>query len=260
MGDEDYGYALFTVHAVYGGEDLLSSLGIQHGCGLVEDYALGFHGDYARDSHSLLLSARELAGRMEPVIVHSHSLQALVHAPAHLLIGNAQIFQSECHILLDYGGNNLVVGVLEYHSRPLTQLEELFLVLCVYSVHRYRSLGGEQYGIQMLCKSGFSAAVVPQHCHELPLLYVKVYALEHLDGLLFLVVGLIGEMETFYLDYIIHIFPYPMIFMVEHIIRASSCDLALTMSVYSVLLSAKAPTQYFELSPLVVFPSIFSAK
>ena len=53
---------------------------------------------------------------MQAVIVKTDGTQGIVYLFAYFLLRNAEVFGSECHILLNYGCNKLVVGVLKYHA------------------------------------------------------------------------------------------------------------------------------------------------
>jgi hypothetical protein len=98
---------------------------VEHGGGLVQHEAVRVHGHDARDGHALLLPAGQLVRRAVAVFVDAGHLHRGVDPGADLGRGHAQIFEGERHVLLDDGGDDLVVRVLEHHAHLLADVVEM---------------------------------------------------------------------------------------------------------------------------------------
>ena len=98
VGDGHHRDAHVLVQMVNGLHHLLPAPGIKHGGGLVQDQAVGPHGDHARNGNALLLATGQVVGCTLPVLVDARHLHRFIHAAAHLLRRHAQIFQrkGEC--------------------------------------------------------------------------------------------------------------------------------------------------------------------
>jgi len=47
---------------------------------------------------------------------HIHRLQGFVDAPADVVPSHAEVFRAECHIILDDGGDDLILRILEHRA------------------------------------------------------------------------------------------------------------------------------------------------
>ena len=56
--------------------------------------------------------------------------------------------------------DNLIIRILKYHARSLTDIPDLGFVPRIHPVHPYGSFRGIQNGIDMLGESGFPGTVV----------------------------------------------------------------------------------------------------
>ena len=147
MGDGHHRDAHVLVQVVDGLHHLLPAPGIKHGGGLVQDQAVGPHGDHARNGNALLLAA-------------------------------GQIFQRKSDIFLHHGGNNLVVRALEHHAHGLADIVDLVLVFGVHPLHQHSAALRQKDGVEVLGQRGFSTAVGPQHCHKFAPLHLSRHAVQ----------------------------------------------------------------------------------
>jgi hypothetical protein len=87
---------------------------------------------------------------------------------------------------------------LQHEPHPAAHVQCPLLVKGVYAVHKYMPLCGQQHTVKELRHGGLAAAVMAQKGHELPLLNIEVYAVEHLQlpGLL----GVIAETDALGFD------------------------------------------------------------
>ena len=98
-------------------------------------------------------------GRVGAVIVHVHLFQGAVHSAANFRAGNAQIFRAESNVLLHHIRHDLVVRVLENHAHVSPNGDKPVFIGGVDAADVDLSPGGQQNGVEMLGKGGFSAAV-----------------------------------------------------------------------------------------------------
>ena len=112
---------------------------------------------------------------------------------AHLVLRHTEVFQRKGHVLFHYGGNDLVVRVLEHHAHGLADIVELLFVCGVHALHIHLAALGQQNGVEVLGQRGFTAAVCTQHRHEFPVLYLRRYAVQRVDRLL----GIVAELQIF---------------------------------------------------------------
>ena len=182
MCDQDHCDLIRAVQFPDGVYHFLAAAGIQHGGRFVQYDTLRMHGQHPGDGHPLFLTAGELVGGVGAVLIHAHRLQALFHPFPYLLCGNAQILRAKSHVLLHDLSDDLVVRVLEHHSRSLAYLPHPLLLPCVYTVHPHRALGGLQYGVQMFGQRGLSRAVVPYDSYEIPPVNPERYIVYRFHG------------------------------------------------------------------------------
>lgn len=127
MGNGNHRDSPLPIEAVNHAQNVTAANWIEHGRGFVENDAVGQHGDNARDGNPLLLSAGQAVRLMAGVFLHADQRQRLVDTPANLSRGNTQVFRTKGHVLLNDGGNQLVVGILENHTNATAHLIQLVL-------------------------------------------------------------------------------------------------------------------------------------
>ena len=133
----------------------------------------GVVGHGARNGHALLLPAGQLVRALFPVFIDPGHLHGLVHTRPHFRRGDTQIFQRKSDVLLHYGGDDLVIRVLEHHAHLLADVEQLVLVRSGHILHVYCARLRQQDGVKMLGQRGFAAPVRPQHGHIFAALYAQ---------------------------------------------------------------------------------------
>ena len=168
MGDQNHRDPLGPVQIMYGPDHLFAPVRIQHGGRLVKDNALRLHGHHARNRHPLLLSPGQTVGRTLAVHGHPHLLKAFIHPPPDLLCRDADIFRAKAHVLLHHISDNLVVRVLKYHPRRLSDLPQSLLIRCVEIGNPDCPLCREQNPVQMLGQRRFAGTVMSQHSVNSP--------------------------------------------------------------------------------------------
>ena len=184
MGDGHNGDAQILVEVVDGLHHLLTAARVEHGGGLVEDEAVGTHGDDARNGDALLLAAREVVGCALPELVDARHLHGVINAAAHLFRRNTEVFQRESHVFLYHRGDDLVVRALEHHAHGLADVIELVIIGGVHALDVHLALLRQEDGVEVLGKGGFAAAVCAQHGHELAPPDLHGDAVERVAGLL----------------------------------------------------------------------------
>ena len=95
---------------------------VQHRGRLVEYQQPRFHGEHAGDGGALLLAAAH-AGRVAvPLVLQADGVQGVGYAFAEPLVRHGEVFRPEGHIVLQYGGDDLVFGFLEHRADAATGL------------------------------------------------------------------------------------------------------------------------------------------
>ena len=120
---------------------------------------------------------------------HIHRLQRFLDAAVHFVVLYAQILQSEGNLLLHHRGDDLIVGVLKDHAHLAVDLGQVVVVFYVQSADGNASFIGNADPVEMLCKGGFPAPVVPENGDELALLHRKGNVLEYGLGILCIAEG-----------------------------------------------------------------------
>ena len=160
----------------------LSSGRIQHGCRLIHDDTFRLHGYDTCDRHSLLLTARQPVGRLLAVLQHSDLSQAVIHPRPDLICRNSDILRTEPDILLDHRSDDLVVRILENHTRLLADFPYLFLPGGINLVDPHRPLGRHEQRVHMLGQSRFAGTVVSEDRNEITFLNIKGHIIDCPDS------------------------------------------------------------------------------
>ena len=137
-------------------------------------------------------------------LIHIDLTQRVIDPAADLLRRNAQVFGRKRHIVLDDIGDYLVIRVLKHHADGAAYLKQPILIGSAYAVNEHLALGGQQDGVQMLCKCAFPGAVVPQNSDKASLFNIKAHTAQAL-----VLVARIGVMHIFYTYDVLHISPLP---------------------------------------------------
>ena len=156
--------------------DRLAAARVQHGGGFVQNQAVRPHRDDARDGDALLLPARELVRGFFTIVVDAGHLHRVVDAGAHFVRGHAEVFKREGDVLLDNGGDDLVVRVLEHHARLLAHIVQAAFVARVDIFDKDGAGFRQKDGVEMFGERAFAAAVGAEHSDELALADRKAHA------------------------------------------------------------------------------------
>ena len=164
--------------------DLRAAVGVKHGGRLVQHKAVRPHGNDACDGDALLLPAGQLIRRGVALFVDAGQFHGFVDAGADLLRRHAEVLRRKGDILLDDGGDDLVVRILEHHADLLAHIVEVIFVAGVHPLDQHRARFGQQNGIEMLCQRGLAAAVRAQHGDKLAAPDVNADAVDGVGRLL----------------------------------------------------------------------------
>ena len=83
---------------------------------------------------------------------HAYCFKTLFDSLPDLFCGNSDVLGSESHVFFHNLRYDLIVRILEYHSRLSADLPDVFLIAGIHSVYPYCSLCGEKQRIEMLGK------------------------------------------------------------------------------------------------------------
>ena len=119
---------------------LCPALWVEHCCRLIKEYAVRSHSNNACYCDSLLLSSRKLVRCVHSVLIHTNCLQCFIDSSSYLLRLYAHIFKSEGYILFNDSCNDLIVGVLKYHSNLLSDIKKPALICNAHSFNSDASL------------------------------------------------------------------------------------------------------------------------
>ena len=80
---------------------------------------------------------------------------------------NAHVFKPERDVLLDYGGDNLVVRILKNHTGLLTNAPYMLVLGRIHAADKHSARGWNIERVQQLGQRGFAAAVMPENRDKL---------------------------------------------------------------------------------------------
>ena len=83
----------------------------------------------------LFLSAGKLVRGIFAILIHSHRLQAFLHPFPYFLCGNPHVFRPEANILFHHLSDDLIIGILEHHSRRLADVPYIAFLRSDFSIH-----------------------------------------------------------------------------------------------------------------------------
>ena len=156
-------------------QHFFSSIWVQHRRRFIQDDTLRMHRHNSGNRHTLFLTSGKFIGRMMTIRHHTYRFQTFIHPLPDILRGNTHIFRTESHIFFHDRSYDLVVGVLEYHPRFLTNLPDIFLLGSIHIIHPKRPFRGNKKTIQVLGKRGFSASVMSQNRDKLSGLNIQIH-------------------------------------------------------------------------------------
>ena len=175
MRDHDDGEAAL-VKLVANAHQASATTRVEHRRGLVQNQDARVHGKNAGNCHALLLTARKRMGFLALETCKPHIGQRARHALAQLGQLNAQVLGAECHIVLNQRGHQLVIRILKNHTGGLTDKIRALGIGRAHSIHRHRSLVGQQKRIHVLRQRGLAAAVASQNADELTRIHMSAHA------------------------------------------------------------------------------------
>ena len=94
---------------------------------------------------------------------HADDRERLIDAAPDFLRRHAEILRAECHVILDDGGDELVVGILEHHADLLPDAPDLVDILRIHAVDAADAARRQQQRVEVLCKRRLARAVRAEH-------------------------------------------------------------------------------------------------
>src|SRR5450759_3256538 len=110
---------------------------------------------------------------MENVVQPGH-FQCPVDSGPQFVPRHAEVLRAEGHVLLDYGGDDLVVRDLKHHADGRANGDDVVGLLGVQAANEHVALCGEQQGVEVFGQGGLAGAVVADDG--------KILAREHVDA------------------------------------------------------------------------------
>ena len=125
MRNQQHRDFFFFIQTFYDVQYLFSSARVEHSRRFVQNHNAGFQSQNARNSNSLLLTARKTVGRSVAEFRHTHCVQCKRNAFPDFLTGHPDVFRAESNIVLYDRGNHLIVGVLEYNPDLFANIKKV---------------------------------------------------------------------------------------------------------------------------------------
>ena len=156
-------------------QDLISSLGIQSGCRLVQDQYLRLHGQHAGYRHTTLLSTGQFKGGLiEKFIRQSYFFQSIVCTKLHFLFIQSQILRSETDIAEYIDLKQLMLRILEHQPYLAAELLHIIIfVVDIFSVKIDMSVGSTDQSVHMLHQRRLTGTGMPNDTDELSIRYLQ---------------------------------------------------------------------------------------
>ena len=107
-------------------------------------------------------------GRAPFKACHAHEREGGGHTFGDLRAVDSVVFKAEGDVLSDYGGHELVVGVLKDHAHLSAQLPDVRFAFRIKPRDGQLALLYFKQGVEMLHKGGLPAAVMAENGNELP--------------------------------------------------------------------------------------------
>ena len=161
MGNQNYRNLLDIIQGTHGTNYFLAAIWVKHGGRFIQDDTLRMHGNHSGYGNTLLLSPGKLIRGILTELIHANSLKAFFHPLPDLLCRYSQILRSKANILFHHLSDDLVIRILEYHSRLLTNVPQMCFICGIHAIDPHGSLCWIQDRIDMLRQCRFSRTVVP---------------------------------------------------------------------------------------------------
>ncbi|MPN58010.1 hypothetical protein SDC9_205706 [bioreactor metagenome] len=125
---------------------------VKAGHRLVKHEVLRLHGDDAGERDAALLAAAQFKRRFfaRLVNVEIDELERLDHARVDLVLRQAHIARTKCHVFKYRLFKKLVLGILEYDANLLAHLYAAFFIGNVKVVDAHTAARGQQQAVEML--------------------------------------------------------------------------------------------------------------
>ena len=168
VGDEDDRHAHLLVQLPDGLDDLLATTRIEHRRRLIENDGFRKHRHRTGDRDTLLLPATETVRGLHTVRHHINGFERTIHTCPDLVGRYADVLRAEADILLDDGGDDLVIRILEDHAGFLSDIPDLLFILRIAATDEHGSLTRQVETVNQLRQGRLAGTVVAEHTHEAP--------------------------------------------------------------------------------------------
>ncbi len=127
---------------------------------------------------------------------HAHLLEGVTYYRREATLRYAQILRTEGNVLLDNGGNQLIIGRLKHHSNSTTHFSRGRGIGSVPLVNGYRAITRLQDTVQVERERGLAGPVRSENCDVLSRFHGEINTPECVNGVP--VLQGIGVMEVPY--------------------------------------------------------------
>ena len=191
------------------GKDIVPSLRVKTGGGLVQHKDAGLHGHHARHRHPALLTAGQLKGAaLQKRRVQAHKVCGFVDAAVYLGFVQAHVLGAKGDVFVAGLLKQLVFRVLEHKAGEEAEIPDLFRVCPqVAAVNVNFAAGGLVQAVHVGDEGAFAGAGRSDDAHKIALFYGKAHVIQrgHCGGQ----AGVIDVAQMFYLNDICH-FVHPL--------------------------------------------------
>ena len=129
MGNAQHGHTAFLGQIHHDVEYFLDHFGVKRRCRLVEQHDLGIHAQGARNSHALLLPARQLTGKLRGLFGNTHTLEKLHGGGLGFGLGFFQHPDGPQRKIFKHGQVREKVEMLEHHADIATDDLDVFEIV-----------------------------------------------------------------------------------------------------------------------------------
>ena len=158
MGRHDDGDAELPVHPTEQVQKLPASIGVEARGGLVEHEQPWLQREHPGKVHQLLLSPGELVGRCVHKRLDAEEVRDLRHAPAHLALRHADVFQPERDLVPDGVAHDLGCGILHDEADVGRRAPRIRRLLAEHLDGARFDSCGRQFGFEQTQKRGLPAS------------------------------------------------------------------------------------------------------
>ena len=186
------------------GKDIVPSLRVKTGGGLVQHKDAGLHGHDAGHRHPALLTAGQFKGAaLQKRRVQAHKVCGFVDAAVYLGLVQPHVLGAKGDVLVAVLLKQLVFRVLEHKPGEEAEIPDLFRVCPqVAAVDINFAAGGLVQAVHVGDEGAFAGAGGPDDAHKIALFYGKAHVVQrgHCGGQ----AGVIDVAQMFYLNDICH--------------------------------------------------------